>query len=53
MTVRDRVFSAFEESFDLDDDTDTSSWSIKSSGLDISRPHDPVRARSKRNLIRC
>ena len=24
MTVRDRVFSAFKESFDLDDDTDTS-----------------------------
>ncbi len=23
MTVRDRVFSAFKESFDLDDDTDT------------------------------
>jgi acyl carrier protein len=24
MTVRDRVFSAFKEAFDLDDDTDTS-----------------------------
>jgi len=24
MTVRDRVYSAFKESFDLDDDTDTS-----------------------------
>lgn len=24
MTVRDRVFSAFKESFDLDDDTDSS-----------------------------
>ena len=24
MTVRDRVFSAFKESFDLDDDVDTS-----------------------------
>ena len=24
MTVRDRVFSAFKESFDLDDDADTS-----------------------------
>jgi len=24
MTVRERVFSAFKESFDLDDDTDTS-----------------------------
>ncbi len=24
MAVRDRVFSAFKESFDLDDDTDTS-----------------------------
>jgi acyl carrier protein len=24
MTVRDRVFSAFKESFDLDDDSDTS-----------------------------
>jgi len=24
MTVRDRVFAAFKESFDLEDDTDTS-----------------------------
>ena len=41
MTVRDRVFRAFKESFDLDDDADTSKLVYQEyPGLDIDWPHD-------------
>ena len=44
MTVRDRVYSAFKESFDLDDDTNTSKLVYQElPGLDVDRSHDSGR----------
>ena len=44
MTVRDRVLNAFKESFDLDDETNTSKLVYQElSSLDVDRPHDPGR----------
>ena len=41
MKVRDRIYSAFKESFDLDDETDTSRACLSNlPGVDVDRSHD-------------
>ena len=53
MTVRERVFSAFKESFDLDDDTDTSKLVYQDYPAWTSIGHMILVAALDRNSIQC
>ena len=53
MTVKDRVFGAFKESFDLDDDTDTSKLVYQDYPAWTSIGHMILVAALNPNLIRC
>ena len=53
MTVRDRVFSAFKESFDLDDEVNTSKLVYQDFPAWTSVGHMILVAALEWNLIRC